>query len=596
MIAGTGTSADGVDAQTPTAVGIGASKGIAIDSTNNIYYTDTTYFRVRGICYAVSGSTSGWCAGKTAGNMYRIAGTGVTGDTADNVAASSSAIGPGYGLALDSFGNQYFSDFTYKRVRIQCVDVTSNSFCTGRTIGNTYRMAGTGAAADGVHNSQADITSPGNNQQISVDSKGNVFIADATYFKIRAVCNMPGLGGYCDQLTQGFMYTVVGVGTPTVGFSAVPAYQTPIGTPQGVAIDASGNMYITDSTNFRVRVVCANTTVGACIGKAVGKSYFIAGTGTSGDAVDAVTPTNNTIVAVFGVAVDSAYNVYLADNTYKRIRVICYAAALGGTCNARTTQLMYRLAGTGVAADGAKNSVASSTGIGSPTGIAVDDLFNVYIADPTYFRARAICYTTTGGYCNAKTAGNMYQVAGTGVTGDGATASVASTTTVGALGGIAVDSYRNIWLADPTYFRVRAICNNNSGGYCSGKTAGNIYRVAGTGVTGDGVTAGTAASTATGAVNGIAVDTYGNVFFADTTNKRIRVVCNTLTGGYCAGQVVDTSYRLSGNNGAGDAVSNIDGSTSALDMSANAILAIHPTNNDVLFSGATAIRYIRGWP
>ena len=195
----------------------------------------------------------------------------------------------------------------------------------------------------------------------------------------------------------------------------------------------------------------------------------------------------------------------------------------------------------------------------------------------------------------------MYRVAGsTAVAGDGADGAVASSTNImgATVNSIAVDASRNIWFGDSTYFRIRAICLNTTAGYCVGKTAGSSYRVAGLAATasGDGATGGTANNTGTGAINGIAVDAYYNVYWADSTYGRIRVVCNNTSGGYCATQTSGNMYRVAGNGVVtGDAVSNIDSNGAGLNMGTTAILSIHPTTGDLIFSGSNSLRMIRGW-
>ena len=594
---GTGTLVDGADVSGPTAVGIGEPRAIDIDNYDNIVFADWDYRRVRAVCYTVS-SSGGWCNGKTSGTMYRVFGSNVAGDTADNIAGNNAAVaGQFYGLALDSYGNIFLGDNQFSRLRVICVENAATGFCNGATVGNIYRIAGTSATTDGANDALAQVTSIGVPRAVALDSKRNLFTTDGTNFRIRAVCANVSVGGQCDTAFPGNMYNIVGVGTGTMGWGFVQSWQTPIGTPQGVAVDLAGNIYSADSTNFRVRVMCVNTSVGACVGKTAGKSYFIAGTGVSGDAADALSPTVNTIGAVNGLAVDSNYNLYMADSTNRRIRVICYTVA-SGTCNARTAGLMYRLMGTGAAVDQADNSLASTAGSGTISGIAVDDLFNLHLADNQYFRVRTICYGTSAGFCSGKTAGNMYRVAGnTAVAADGANNIVAiSNNIMGTVNAIAVDASRNIWLADAQFFRIRAICINTTAGYCVGKTAGNSYQVVGTGVTGDGATGGTANVTTTGATNGLVVDAYYNVYWTDNTYGRVRVVCNNTTGGYCASQASGNSYRVAGNGVlTGDAVSNIDSNGAGLNMGTTAILAIHPTTGDLIFSGSNSLRMIRGW-
>jgi hypothetical protein len=152
---------------------------------------------------------------------------------------------------------------------------------------------------------------------------------------------------------------------------------------------------------------------------------------------------------------------------------------------------------------------------------------------------------------------------------------------------VAVDPWNNLFVLDTAFPRVRAVCNNTSGGYCAGKSAGNVYHFAGTGTAGDGANDTTANAAAIGLSYGIVADSLGNVFFGDTAYRRVRVACVDATAGYCAGLVSGRSYRAYGNGGAlTDSASNLAGSLMRLDTPSRDGLTLSP-DGDLFYAGSS---------
>lgn len=597
-LAGTGANADGADAQVAANTGLGDPRAIAVDAKNNIYIADANYRRIRAICFDVS-SSAGFCSGKTSGYMYRILGTGASADGATNqVASSAQGIGQPFGIAVDKLENIYISDNTYFRVRSICYNNTGTSVCTGKTVGNVYRIGGTGVTGDGGDGISAVAAPYGAPINVAVDSLNNILLADNTSKRIRAICeDTSGVAGFCVGKNAGFHYQVAGTGASTDGPEWQNGTHVSTGTPQGISKDNAGNIYFSDSTNRRMRVLCYDAAAsGPCYGKTVGQVYIVGGSGAAAaDAADDVLSIANSMGTPNGVFVDSGGNIFISDNTYFRVRALCLNVSVSGFCSGKTEGNIYRLAGTGATGDGADNAVASATAMGAPSAVVMDAYGNLYVADTSYFRIRVICLNTSGGFCSGKTAGNSYRYSGTGASADGADDSVASSTGLGRPNGMALDSYGNLFATDQTYFRIRAYCNGTQG-YCSGKTSGKTYRVVGTGVTGDGSSDVAYASNAIGAPYALSIDTDNNLYVSDAGYGKIRVACVNTNAGYCVGRTLGNMYRFAGTGTLGDAVSNETADSVRLDAMGYGGSMLLGTDHDLLLTGTNgSVRLIVGW-
>jgi uncharacterized protein (TIGR03437 family) len=295
------------------------------------------------------------------------------------------------------------------------------------------------------------------------------------------------------QTTSYTISTYAGWGLP--GFFgdglAANADTVELNTPIAVALDSSGNLYIADSANQRIRKVTKST----------GKISTIAGNGTvlySGDGGAATSASFNT---PYGVAVDSSGNIYISDLLNHAVRKV------------NTSGTISTIAGTGIFGFSGDGGPGTTAQLNRPFGLALDSAGNLFIAD-------------SNNYCVRKldTNGNMSTVAGVatnlGFSGDGGPATSAK---MNAPYGIAVDKAGNLYIADAGNNRIRKVSN------------GIITTIAGTGTkgfTGDG---GLGTKAQLNNPYGVSVDTAGNVFISDYGNVRIRLlssngVINTLAG------------------------------------------------------------------
>ena len=267
----------------------------------------------------------------------------------------------------------------------------------------------------------------------------------------------------------------------TAGFSGDGAAATAakLSAPGAVAVDGSGNVYIADTTNNRIRKVTAST----------GIISTIAGGGTGNTACTfSGAATSVTLNAPRGVAVDSSGNVYIADTGNNCIRKIT-----------GTTVAQY--AGGGATTACTLSGTPTSVSLNAPRGVAVNTSGNVYIAD-------------TGNNCIRKVVGTaLSQVAGGG-TGNAACTftGTASSVTLSAPGGVALDSSSNVYIADTTNNCVRKVVGTT------------VSQVAGGGASTACSFAGAATAVSLSGPAGVAIDSTGRVVVADSARNCARLV------------------------------------------------------------------------
>ncbi len=246
-----------------------------------------------------------------------LAGDGI--DSLANGDGTAAAFRFPAGIAIDSKGNLYVADTGNDLIRLITSSGTVSTIAGGGPIGATN---GTGAAAS--------FSSP---VGVAIDASGNIYVADAGNNLIREIS------------PAGLVTTLAGSGA--AGFANGTGTSASFNFPNGVAVDASGNVYVADLENRLIRKVTQAGVVSTFAGGPGGASIIFK--------------------APAGIAVDASGNVYVADEGSNLISKITQAGVA-------TT-----LAGSGAA--GFSDALGTAASFNFPTGVAVDSKGNVYVAD-----------------------------------------------------------------------------------------------------------------------------------------------------------------------------------------------------------------------
>ncbi len=493
-IAGTGQPGFSGDGGPATRATINFPAGLAVDSSGALYIADTGNFRVRkvtpqGVITTVAGGGFQFGDGVPAttaalipiavitdsgGNVYvsdvlnssirkitpagsisTIAGTGRAGFSGDDGPAVNAALNFPSSMAVDAADNLYVADRSNSRVRKISV------------AGVITTVAGNGqlrVAREGIPAVEALLRSP---DGVAVDPSGNLFFTEREGNRVRQVT--PG----------GIITTKAGTGRNAFSGDGGQARNATLAFPRGLALDSQGSLYVVDSLNHRIRKIDPDGTI-----------RTIAGNGIPTFAGDGGPAVNASIALPEGIAIDAAGNLYIGDTSNQRVRKI----------NAQG--IISTLAGNGQKTYSGDGGPATAAALDAPTGVTVDAAGNIYIADTNNQRIRKV---TPAGVIST-VAGNGKK----GFSGDGGPATAAM---LSAPNRLTLDPAGNLYIADQENNRVRKVTPQ-----------GVISTVAGTGQSGASGDGGPAISAALNSPNGLAIDRNGNLFIADLASSRIRAV------------------------------------------------------------------------
>ena len=459
-------------------------------------------------------------------------------------------------LFVDTAGDVYFSDSGNARVREIVASTGAIHTVTGGGAGCSGQTDNYG---DNCPIADASLVYP---YGVFVDSSNDVYLADQYASRVREAVASSGL-----------IQTVAGNGTPSFSGDGLLATQAQLGEPYDVAVDSSGNLYIADLINQRVREVNTSTHV---IQTVVG-----GGTGCPGqtDAFgDGCLATQATLYP-FSVFLDASGNTFIADlddNLIRKVSAttgIITAIAGGGTgCANQTdalgdgcpanqailnqpwgiyvdpsgnifftdyqgalvrevvaaTGLVRVIAGTGTNGYNGDNIAAIQAEVNQPTGIYGDASGNIFFSDSLNYRIREILASN----------GKIITVAGTGTVGYNGDNIAANTAEIGSSYGLFVDHSGNLFFGDTGNARVREVV----------ASTGLIQTVAGNGTFGFSGDGGSATAAELGFTFGLAGDSNDNLFFSDLFNNRIREVFGAVPGNNLA---IATQSLPAGNLGTG---------------------------------------------
>jgi len=464
---------------------LGSPEGVAVDASGNVFIA------VNGRILKVDHAS---------GVLSEVAGGGASVYNTGDGPALSVRVTP-TSMAFDPSGNLLFVDTSrLRKLNLQQATVTTLA-------GNSQSNSSTGDGGPAV---DATLNSP---QQFCVDAAGNIYIVE--------------LGGRVRRIDAktNVINTIAGNGGGHFSGDGGPATAATLIAPTGIAVDASGNLYIADTGDFRIRKIAAGTLI----------ITTIAGTGHGPASGDGGSALKASFDGPYGLAIDTHSNLYVLDKN--RVRLI--SAANG---------VITTIAGNGLAALAGDGGLATKAQLNGPTSLALDSAGDLYIADTGNQRVRMVA-----------AAGNVIQtIAGTSANGDGGLAPGAVLTNPVT---VAVNAAGDLFIGGGNVIRKVDHTTGNISTFAGGGTstqngasalqaqlsplslafdsAGNLYvgeesrvrridpsltvtTLAGTGVQGYSGDNGPAASAQVSGVDALAVDAAGDLLIADFGNSRIR--------------------------------------------------------------------------
>lgn len=580
-IAGNGRQGYTGDGGQATSAELNQPQGVAFDSAGDLYIADTNNNVVR----MVSAAT---------GIITTVAGNGTAGENGDYGPATQAVLDLPTAVAVDAQGNLYICDSGNNEIRqvnpstglivpylgdytpgyagdttgqiamnnpediffdqnwnMWIADSGNGRIREYGTNGICSTVVGGGSTyTEGGFPLAAALASP---HSVVTDPAGNIYIADSQDNRVFKV-----------SVTTGRINTLAGVAPPTTangGFGSVglaygfsgdggPSNQAMINTPTSVAIDPAGNLYFVDLYNARIRAVSS-----------AGNISTVAGDGAVYYAGDGGAPQNAIMHNPSSVAYSSS-GLYIADTNNQRVRQITASGTI-------TT-----VAGNGTPGFAGDNGAPASAELFYPSAVTVDASGFLYIADRGNQRVRKVIN------------GVISTVAGNGTTGYSGDGGQAVSATLNQPMGLVVDSAGDIFISDFGNAVVRKVA-----------PSGVITTVAGTGTPGYAGDGGQAIAAQLNGPMGLALDSAGNLYIADSANSVVRIVT---PGGAISTFAGNGTLGYSGDGGPAASASlstpvglaiDSNGNLYISDSGANVVRMVTPAQLIVTIAGTGAVGY-----
>ena len=315
--------------------GLNDPTAIAFDAAGNLYIADANSFKIRKI--------------STSGIITTIAGGG-TNNPGDNGPAILANLDHPNGVSIDAMGRVYEAEANN---RIRMISTT----------GIISTVAGNGIGGFSGDNGPATAAQIGLPPSVTVDASGNIFIPDANNGRIRKV-----------NISTGIISTIAGNGSYGYNGEGIPATSAMLGILLGVAIDGSSNLYLSESGTNRIRKVDHATSL----------ISTVAGNGNPGFSGDNGPAINAQINGPYKICLDNSGNIYIPEILNQRVRKVD-----------AITGIITTIAGNGTQGFSGDGGLAINAQLSNPMSVAVDASGNVYIADAYNNRIRKICISST---------------------------------------------------------------------------------------------------------------------------------------------------------------------------------------------------------
>jgi sugar lactone lactonase YvrE len=432
--------------------------GLCLDAAGNLYIADQQNSRIRKV--------------DTTGIITTVAGNGNAGYNSDNIQATSASLSNPSGVFMDSSNNLFIADSSNNRIR----RVKPNGIIS--------TVAGTGTAGysgDGGAGTSAKINFP---VAVMADTGRNLFIVDSSNHRIRKLD------------TNNIITTLAGNSTNNFSGDGGAATNANLSSPQSLAVDSIGNVFVADYGNHRVRQIGTNGVITTIAGRNLNDGDFA---------------TNATLNVVYKSVFDSVGNFFIADTYDNLIRKI------------DTNGVITTVAGNGFYDYSGDGGAATNASLRHPLGLGLDAGGNLFIADQSNGRIRKV-----------DTNGIISTVAGTGSPGFSGDGGAATNAKIWGFD-VAVDAGGNFLIADWANHRIRRVDTN-----------GVISTVAGTGSSGSSGDGGAATNAKISTPTSVTFDSAGN-FYMNDSFCRIRRVD---TSGIISTVAGNGSTSYSGDGGA----------------------------------------------